>query len=196
MSFAITRLAALFLLMISSGGPAMAQANTAHQFSFTSIDGTQLALSDFAGKLLLVVNTASRCGFTPQYDQLQALWQNYRDQGLVVLGVPSNDFGRQELDSSAAIKEFCSVNFAIDFPMTESSRVKGDAAHPFYLWATEQAGRGGRPRWNFHKYLIGPDGQLIDWFSSMTGPDSDKIIRAIEAHLPPLAETEQLNEAS
>lgn len=178
----------------------MAQADTAHQFSFTSINGTQLSLGEFAGKLLLVVNTASRCGFTPQYDQLQALWEKYRDQGLVVLGVPSNDFGRQELDSSAAIKEFCSVNFAIDFPMTERSLVKGDAAHPFYLWAAEQVGRAGRPRWNFHKYLIGPDGQMIDWFSSMTGPDSEKMRQAIEANLPPLTkapiEAGSLNEAS
>ena len=174
----------------------MAQANTAHQFSFTSIDGSELRLRDFAGKVLLVVNTASRCGFTPQYDQLQRLWQTYRDQGLVVLGVPSNDFGRQELDSSTAIKEFCSVNFAIDFPMTERSRVKGDEAHPFYLWAAEQAGRAGKPRWNFHKYLIGPDGQFIDWFSSMTGPDSAKIIRAIETHLPGPDLERPLNEAS
>ena len=178
----------------------MAQANTAHQFHFTSIDGSQLALSDFAGKLLMVVNTASRCGFTPQYDQLQELWEKYREQGLVVLGVPSNDFGRQELASNAAIKEFCTVNFAIDFPMTERSQVKGEAAHPFYLWAAEQAGRIGRPRWNFHKYLIGPDGQLIDWFSSMTGPDSDKIRQAIEAHLPAQPDTQMatvsLNEAS
>ena len=178
----------------------MAQADTAHQFSFTSINGTQLSLGEFAGKLLLVVNTASRCGFTPQYDQLQALWEKYRDQGLVVLGVPSNDFGRQELDSSAAIKEFCSVNFAIDFPMTERSLVKGEAAHPFYLWAAEQVGRAGRPRWNFHKYLIGPEGQMIDWYSSMTGPDSEKMRQAIEANLPPLTKAQieagSLNEAS
>ena len=183
MSFAITRFAALFLLMISSGGPAMAQANTAHQFSFTSIDGTQLALSDFAGKLLLVVNTASRCGFTPQYEGLQKLWETYRSRGLVVLGVPSGDFGGQELATDEKIKEFCTVNFSIDFPMSEKTEVTGKQAHPFYSWALKELGAKAKPRWNFHKYLVSKDGRLIDWFSSTTGPSSKRVQKAIEAAL-------------
>lgn len=153
-------------------------------FRFAAIEGGQIDLAEFAGRPVLVVNTASRCGFTPQYDGLQDLWEKYRDQGLVVIAVPSNDFGSQELDSSEAIKEFCTVSFAIDFPMTERVSVKGKTAHPFYQWAAGEAGLVGRPRWNFHKFLIGPDGQLIDWFSSATSPQSDRIIKAIEAHLP------------
>ncbi|MBB4284764.1 glutathione peroxidase [Roseospira goensis] len=158
---------------------------SAHAFSFTSIDGAPLPLEQFAGKAVLVVNTASRCGFTPQYEGLQSLWEQYRERGLVVLGVPSNDFGGQEPGSEEQIKEFCTVNFSIDFPMTEKVRVTGGGAHPFYQWARDQVGFVGSPKWNFHKYLIGPDGALVDWFSSMTGPQSDRLVAAIEKALPP-----------
>lgn len=154
-------------------------ADTAYQFSFTSIDGQPLPLSDFQGQVVLVVNTASRCGFTPQYDGLQALYDKYREQGLVVLGVPSGDFGEQELADEAEIKRFCEVNFNIDFPMTEKNHVKGDNAHPFYQWSAETAGFMARPRWNFHKYLVGRDGQIDSWFSSVTSPQSEKIETAI-----------------
>ena len=105
---------------------------TAFSFSFETIEGDALPLSQFEGRVLLVVNTASRCGFTPQYDGLQALWEEYRDKGLVIIGVPTGDFGGQELASNSAIKEFCSVNFSIDFPMTEKTFINGDNAHPFY----------------------------------------------------------------
>ena len=112
----------------------MAAAENAHSFAFTSIDGAPLPLSGWAGRPVLVVNTASYCGYTPQYRNLEALWQRYRDRGLVVFGVPSNDFGRQEPGSAAEIKEFCVTNYAIDFPLAEKCRVIGGEAHPFYRW--------------------------------------------------------------
>ena len=152
---------------------------SAFDFSFTSIDGAQLDLSDYRGKALLVVNTASRCGFTPQYTGLQTLWSDYRDKGLVVIGVPSDNFGGQELDSEAEVKQFCEVNFNIDFPMTAITQIKGESAHPFYKWAKKQVGMIGKPKWNFHKYLIGRDGQIIDWFGSSTSLDGEKIRHAV-----------------
>ena len=160
-----------------------AQAGSVPVFSFTSIEGQPLSLSDYRGKAVLVVNTASRCGFAPQYAGLQGLWEKYRDKGLVVLGVPSNDFGAQEPGSEAEIKSFCEVNFDIDFPMTTKEVVSGDAAHPFYKWAATHFGTLSKPRWNFHKYLVAPDGQLAGWFSTITSPTSDKVVRAIEAQL-------------
>ena len=166
-------------------GPAQAQSGaTAHGFQFTAIEGSPLALEAFKGKAILVVNTASRCGYTPQYADLQALWERYRDRGLVVLGVPSNDFGGQEPGTEAEIKQFCEVNFNVDFPMTGKVRVTGDEAHPFYRWAAVQLGADAAPRWNFHKYLIAPDGRLVGWFPTPTSPTSDEVIRAIESQLP------------
>ncbi len=156
------------------------EAANAHDFKFVTIDGSPLALSDFAGKAVLIVNTASRCGFTRQYADLQTIWQSYQEQGLVVLGVPSNDFGGQEPGSNATIKEFCAVNFNIDFPLTEKTSVSGDSAHPFYRWAAGELGMMAKPRWNFHKYLIAPDGSLADWFASTTAPTAPKVTEAIE----------------
>jgi len=157
---------------------------TFYDFSFTSIDGSPLPAKTYQGKAVLVVNTASFCGFTKQYAALQAVWTKYRNRGLVVLGVPSNDFGSQEPGSEAEIKTFGEANFDVDFPMTSKYKVKGADAHPFYKWAAEQVGMLGTPKWNFHKYLIAPDGMLVDWFSTTTAPDSDKVERAIEAVLP------------
>jgi glutathione peroxidase len=175
----------IFALFAFLAGPAAAadSAGSAHDFSFTSIEGQALPLSDFKGKVVLLVNTASRCGFTAQYADLQAVWERYRDRGLVVLGVPSNDFGGQEPGSEAQIKEFCEVNFDVDFPLTSKVHVVGKAAHPFYRWAATQFGFAAKPRWNFHKYLIGPDGQLAEWFATTTKPTSSKVIEAIEAQL-------------
>ncbi len=161
-------------------------APTAYDFSFTAIDGDPLPLSSFRNKVILVVNTASRCGFTPQYEGLQKLYGTYKDKGLVILGVPSNDFGGQEPGSNKEIKKFCEMNFAINFPMTEKADVTGNDAHPFYQWAAAQ-GKGGmlssKPRWNFHKYLVGPDGTLAGSFGSITKPESSDMIKAIEAEL-------------
>ena len=162
---------------------------TAFSFSFETIEGDALPLSQFEGRVLLVVNTASRCGFTPQYDGLQALWEEYRDKGLVIIGVPTGDFGGQELASNGAIKEFCSVNFSIDFLMTEKTFINGDNAHPFYQWAGDKVGMLGQPRWNFHKYLIGRDGHIADWFPSATGPDAKKLRAAIGKALAVPADT-------
>jgi len=175
--------ASIALAGTAAGTPAHA-GESAHAFSFTGITGEPLPLEQFAGKAVLVVNTASKCGFTPQYDGLQALWDQYREQGLVVLGVPSNDFGGQEPGTEAEIQSFCSVNFDIDFPMTAKTKVSGGDAHPFYAWARDQVGLIGSPKWNFHKYLIGPDGQLVDWFSSMTGPQAGRLVDAVERALP------------
>lgn len=163
--------------------PAEARAERAasgHDFAFPGIDGAPLALSDYAGQPLLVVNTASRCGFTHQYDALQTIWERYRDAGLVVIGAPSNDF-RQELKDAAAVKQFCEVHFGIDFPMTDIVGVTGGDAHPFFAWAAAQQ---GAPSWNFHKYLVDADGRLVARFPSRVGPDSDEMRRAIESVLP------------
>jgi glutathione peroxidase len=156
---------------------------SANDFEFTSIDGQPLKLSQFAGHPILVVNTASQCGFTPQYKGLEALWQKYRDRGLVILGVPSNDFGGQEPGTEAEIANFCSLNYGVTFPMTAKNDVIGVNAHPFYKWVVSQAGEGAAPRWNFHKYLIGTKGELAGAFPSKVAPDSATLTEAIEAAL-------------
>ncbi|WP_417207109.1 glutathione peroxidase [Antarctobacter sp.] len=152
----------------------------AQGFTFDSIDGGTLSLDDWQGRPVLVVNTASRCGFTPQYDGLQALYDRYRDRGLIVLAVPSNDF-RQELSTAEEVKEFCAVNFDLDMPMTDITPVRGPQAHPFYRWVAQQS--GFTPAWNFNKVLIGPDGQITATFGSATRPLSTQMTRAIEATL-------------
>ena len=156
---------------------------TAHDFTFENIEGGSLPLSQFAGKPVLLVNTASMCGFTPQYEALQDVWEQYRDRGLVVLGVPSDDFGRQEYKTSGEIKSFCEINYGIDFPMTEKVKVKGPDAHPYYQWVKSQGGLK-MPRWNFHKHVIDADGNLVEWFASTTAPDSRKVTDTIEKLLP------------
>jgi glutathione peroxidase len=162
--------------------PAMAD-TTAHDFTLTGIDGKPMPLSQFRGKLMLVVNTASECGYTPQYEGLEALWEAYRDKGLVVIGVPSNDFGGQEPGTAQEIATFCKVNYGVSFPLAGKTAVKGAAADPFYKWAGEQAGVEGQPKWNFHKYLFGRDGRLIAWFSTQAKPMGPKIRTAIDAAL-------------
>jgi glutathione peroxidase len=155
-------------------------ADTAHQFAFAAIDGGALPLSAWAGHPVLVVNTASYCGYTPQYRDLEALWQRYRDRGLVVLGVPSNDFGAQEPGTASEIKSFCETNYSVDFPLTEKYRVIGGGAHPFYAWVAATLGEGAAPRWNFHKYLIGPDGELAGAWPSSVRPGDAAITGEIE----------------
>jgi len=176
-------MAAAFLGSGMGIGMATTMTKTAYDFQFTAIDGQELDLADYRGKVLLVVNTASQCGFTSQYDGLEAIWQKYQDQGLVVIGVPSNDFGKQEPATAEEIKSFCEVNFNISFPMTDKQVVKGKEAHPFYQWASAEAGLMGKPRWNFHKFLIGRDGQLVSWFASTTTPQSKKLQTAIQKAL-------------
>lgn len=162
----------------------MLQSVSAHSLSFSAISGGDLPLAQFEGKLLLVVNTASKCGFTPQYQGLEALHQREERHGLVILGVPSNSFGRQEPGTEEQIQSFCSTRYQVSFPMTAKVDIRGKDAHPFYDWIRARAGWRGAPRWNFYKYLISPDGDLIDWFSPMTKPLSAKLARAIEQNRP------------
>jgi len=154
----------------------------AHDFTFETLDGSgEIALRDFAGHAVLVVNTASFCGLTPQYSGLEALSQQFGDRGLVVLGVPSNDFGAQEPGSPAEIADFCATNYSVSFPMTAKVPVIGGHAHPFYAWIAEELGEDAAPKWNFHKYLIGADGELAGAWPSKVEPLSDEIAEAIEA---------------
>ena len=155
----------------------------AYQFSFQSIDQGNLPLSDYKGKVILIVNTASHCGFTSQYSSLQELWEIYKHQGLIVIGIPSGSFGNQEFGTREEIKSFCDINYGRTFPMTTRTPVTGEHRHPFYEWAEKELGSFAKPRWNFHKYLINRDGLLEDWFSSPTKPTSAKIRKAIESCL-------------
>ena len=158
-------------------------AQSAHDFEFTAITGEPLPLASYKDKVVLVVNTASECGLTPQYDGLEELWRDYKDKGLVVLGVPSNDFGAQEPGSEAQIQDFCRTSFGVDFPMTSKQVVKGEGAHPFYRWAKERLGEAGEPRWNFHKLLIGKDGEPNAGIGSRAEPTSPEVKEAIEQAL-------------
>jgi glutathione peroxidase len=156
---------------------------SAYDFEFVTLRGQPYPLKDLAGRPLLVVNTASKCGFTPQYAGLKKLWEGYKDRGLVVIGVPCNDFGNQEPGGADEIASFCEVNYGVGFPMMGKVHVKGPQAHPFFTWAGQQGGFLAAPKWNFFKYLVGKDGQLADWFSSVAAPDGDKIKAAIESAL-------------
>ncbi|HZL30144.1 MAG TPA: glutathione peroxidase [Pseudolabrys sp.] len=155
---------------------------TAYAFSFKSLDGKDIALSSFAGRPILVVNTASLCGYTPQYAGLQALWARYRERGLIILGVPSNDFGGQEPGGAGDIVKTAHDEYHIDFPLTQKLAVKGKDAHPFYRWAALER-PADAPRWNFHKYLIGRDGRLKAAFTSAVEPNDPGLIVAIETEL-------------
>lgn len=148
-----------------------------------AIDGGTLAPDAFQGKAVLVVNTASQCGYTGQYEGLQKLWAGRRDRGLVVLGVPSNDFGGQEPGSNAQVASFCELNYGVDFPLMEKQSVTGPQAHGFYRWAASVTGPQGVPRWNFHKILIGRDGRLLEWFGSAVTPESATLTAAVDKAL-------------
>lgn len=174
----------LLILFILGYNIAMADyINTAYDFSFEKADGTEFPLAQFKGKVLLIVNTASKCGFTKQYAGLENLYNKYKDQGLVVLGVPSNDFGSQEPSSDNEIQNFCQVNFGVTFPVLKKTIVSGAKAHPFYAWAKKELGFGTAPKWNFHKYLVDRNGRMADYFASATAPESDRLIKAVEGLL-------------
>ncbi|MCH2163544.1 MAG: glutathione peroxidase [Marinovum sp.] len=149
-------------------------------FTFASIDGGELNLGDYTGQVILVVNTASECGFTRQYNGLQDVSDRYGDQGLTVISVPSDDFN-QEFDSAAEVKDFCEINYNLTLPMTEITSVRGENAHPFYAWMRDT--HGFKPRWNFNKVLIGRDGQLIDTFGATVVPNGRSMIKALESAL-------------
>ncbi|MFN3937072.1 MAG: glutathione peroxidase [Gemmobacter sp.] len=156
---------------------AIGSAEAGAPFRFASIDGGDIDLADWAGRPVLVVNTASRCGFTRQFDDLQALYDRFRDRGLVVLAVPSGDF-RQELATNAEVAAFCAVNFDLDLPMTEITRVRGPDAHPFYRWLEQT--HGFVPAWNFNKVLLDGKGRMVGTWGSATRPTSGPLVRAIE----------------
>ena len=167
----------LLVFSIFIGATTMSNAG---QFVFKSADGGVINLEDFRGKPVLVVNTASRCGFTGQLETLQKLSDTYREEGLTVLAVPSNDFN-QELKTTEAVKEFCSVNYNLTLPMTEITSVRGNNAHPFFKWVKETTGFS--PKWNFNKILIDPSGKVVQTFGSLTRPTSGAITREIEKYL-------------
>ena len=153
---------------------------TFFDLNVNSINGDALNLSKLKGKTILLVNVASNCGFTKQYDDLQNLHESYKNKGLVVIGMPSNQFGGQEPGSETEIKKFCETNFNITFQMTSKYDVKGDNAHPIYIWAKETFGKSTVPKWNFHKILINKEGKVEDTFASFTNPMSKKITNKLE----------------
>ena len=152
----------------------------AYKFSFNSIDGEIVNLKDFKGKPILIINTASLCGFTNQYADIETLYDNYKENGLVVIGIPSNDFGSQELSSNTKVKEFCTTNFGISFLLTEITKIKGQNGHPFFKWIKKEAGFLAFPKWNFYKYLINNKGELVSWYTSTTNPKSEKIQKEVQ----------------
>ena len=152
----------------------------AYDFTFNDLDGSPLSLANFKDKVVVVINVASQCGFTNQYSDMQKIWEKYQTKGVIMLGVPSNDFGQQEPGTNKEIKNFCEAKFGITFPMTEKVSVKGSEAHPFYVWARENHGKSAIPKWNFHKIIIGKDGKVAETFASVTNPSSNKFIKTIE----------------
>jgi glutathione peroxidase len=177
----------LSIIVGALAAPARAQAPamsriTAFAFHFDGLDGSDIRLAEYAGRPILIVNTASQCGYTPQYAGLQELWKRYRDRGLVVIGVPSNDFGGQEPGGPHEIAETAVNHYGASFPIAAKAVVSGSTPHPFYKWASAQRPLD-RPRWNFHKYLIGHDGMIAASFSSEIEPTSVSVITAIEKEL-------------
>ena len=171
------------LLMFGFFGSAKANySNLAYEFEFKSIDGNNIKLSDFKNKILVVVNVASRCGYTPQYNDLQQLWSNYKDKNVIVIGVPTNNF-KQEPGTNKEIKDFCETNFGISFLMTEKTNVIGNDAHPFYKWAKKNHGIAAIPKWNFHKIIIGKNGKVVDTFASFTKPTSKKFLMRMDQEI-------------
>jgi glutathione peroxidase len=156
-----------------------------YNYSFDKVDGKgKIDLKNYKGKLIIVVNTASLCGFTKQYASLQNLWAKYRDQGLVIIGVPSNNFGNQEPGGNTEIQNFCTAKFAITFPLAAKIDIKGDNAHPFFVRTRAEFGKISGPSWNFYKYIISPEGKLIAWYTSLVNPESKKFVSMIEENLP------------
>lgn len=151
-----------------------------YDLQLPALNGSNIPLSDFRGKAILISNTASKCGFTPQYEGLQHLWSRYGKSGLVVIGVPSNDFGQQEPDTDAEIGASCSRNYGVSFPMAAKSVVKGRNAIPLFRWLEREGGNLSRPRWNFYKYIISREGKLLNWFTPLTNPDSKRMIASVQ----------------
>jgi glutathione peroxidase len=163
--------------------PAGADRSTAYQFSFPGLWTDRVPMTAFAGDVVLVVNTASRCGYTPQYEGLQQIYEEYQARGFEIVGVPANNFMSQEPGTTEEIQEFCTLNYGVTFPMAAKTDVVGETRHPFYAWAETQLGEAAVPQWNFHKLLIGRDGRLITAFPTRTEPTSEEVRSAIAAAL-------------
>ena len=175
------RLFLLFVMMSFSGNNVNADyEKLAYDFNFKDLDGNHLNLSDYKGKVNVAINVASQCGYTNQYEDMQQVWEKYQSKGIVILGIPSNDFGKQEPGSNQDIKNFCEAKFGISFPMTEKVSVKGSEAHPFYIWAQKNYGKSAIPKWNFHKIIIDKNGKVAETFSSITNPTSKKFTKTLE----------------
>ena len=176
-------LAVITITMFFFNNPAKAEYEKIfYDFNIESITGELINFKKYKNKAVLLVNTASYCGFTNQYEELQQLWDNYKAKGLIVLGVPSNSFN-QEKKNNKEVKEFCEVNFNINFPLTTITDVKGDNAHEIFKWAKKNYGKSAIPKWNFHKILINKEGKIEDTFASFTKPMSGKLIKKIEGLL-------------
>ena len=165
------RLLLLFIMITFFGDNVSANyEKLAYDFQFKDLDGNTLNLSEYKAKIIVVVNVASQCGFTNQYEDMQKVWENYQKKGVIIIGVPSNDFGNQEPGNNKEIKDFCEAKFSISFPMTEKVSVKGSEAHPFYIWARENHDKSAIPKWNFHKIIIDKNGKIAETFASITNP--------------------------
>jgi glutathione peroxidase len=181
-------LTGLFVAAIAAPGSASAQAPamsrlTAYAFTFAGLDGGDIRLADYSGKPILIVNTASLCGYTPQYAGLQQLWERFRDRGLMIIGVPSNDFGGQEPGGATEIAQTAHSEYKVGFPMAAKVNVRGSNPHPFYRWATAERPLEP-PRWNFHKYLIGRDGRIASVFATSVEPMDARVVNLIAKELP------------
>ena len=170
----------IFMISLVGNNTSANYEKLAYDFAFKDLDGSELSLAEFKDKVIIVVNVASQCGFTNQYEDMQKIWEKYQAKGVVILGIPSNDFGQQEPGSNKEIKNFCEAKFGITFPMTEKVSVKGSEAHPFYIWAKENHGKSAVPKWNFHKIIINKEGKIEKTFSSMTNPSSKKFNEIIK----------------
>ena len=178
----VTLLIIFFMIFFSKNNVLANYDKVFFDFKINSISGEQIDLGNYQNKVILVVNTASYCGFTKQYDDLQSLWEKYKSEGLIVLGVPSNSFN-QEKKVDADVKEFCEVNFNINFPMTTITEVKGENSHELFKWAEKNYGKPAIPKWNFHKILINKEGKIEETYNSFTKPMSKKITSKIESLL-------------
>ena len=171
----------ILIIMFSFFGNAEAKYNKLFfDLNIKSIDGKEINFSEYKNKTILIVNVASKCGFTKQYADLQTLYENYMDKGLVIIGIPSNQFGGQEPGTNSEIKNFCETNFNITFPITDKVNVKGDNAHDVYVWAKENFGNSAVPKWNFHKILINKEGKIEETYGSFVKPMSKKIVLKLE----------------
>lgn len=180
---ALASIAMLGCVASESASADPVKAASLHDFTIKDIDGKDVKLSKFKGKVVLVVNVASKCGLTPQYAGLQKLYDAYQKKGFVILGFPANNFGGQEPGTEADIKEFCSLNYGVTFPMFSKISVKGDDTAPLYRWLIDNSGRKDDIEWNFAKFLVGKDGQVKARFSPRTKPDAEELTKAVEAEL-------------